>query len=185
VAELGFTFNANDVAPRVPFEPIPAGDYKVWITDSEMKATQKGDGQLLKLEMEIVEGDLKGRKIWDQLNLVNQNEDTVRIAYATLSSICRAVGEMLVSTSDPLHFKPMIIKVAYVPAGKDKNGVERQAQNQIKGYLPVSGSIQASTANRAPSPMANGQAGVPGIPDRAPARTSGMPPSGSSAPWRK
>jgi hypothetical protein len=135
--------------------------------------------------MEVVEGDLKGRKIWDRLNLVNQNEDTVRIAYATLSSICRAVGEMLVDNSEPLHFKPMIVKVAYIPAGKDKQGIDRQAQNQIKGYLPVSGSIQASTANRAPSPVANGQAGAPGIPDRAPTTTARTPPAGGPAPWRK
>ncbi len=57
-------FNANEVEPAAPFEPLPAGKYLAAITASEMKPTKKGDGSYLQLEfarMMIVDIHKRGR----------------------------------------------------------------------------------------------------------------------------
>ena len=87
-------FDASSVEPAAPLEPLPPGKYVAQIVQSEMRATRAGNGQYLWLEMDVIEGPHQGRKIWDQLNLVNPNQQTVEIAQRALSAICHAVGEL-------------------------------------------------------------------------------------------
>ena len=84
------TFDANTVEPS-NFDVFPAGKYLAQIVASEMRPTKDGRGQYLFLELDILEGPFAGRKLFDRLNLVNDNPDTVDIATRTLSSICRAI----------------------------------------------------------------------------------------------
>lgn len=120
-------FNANEVEPTTTFEPIPSGKYTAVITESEMRATQSGNGEYLKLTFEITEGEFKGRKVWENLNLNNPSADAVRIARANLSAICRAVNVPTPNDSCELHNLPLTIKVAQ----ESSNGF---TQNRIKGY---------------------------------------------------
>ena len=99
MAFLGETFDANNVAPSVPFEVVPPGKYVVQIVKSAMEPTKSGNGEALNLEMEIMEGPHAGRKVWDGLNLRNTNAQAVEIAQRTLSAICHAVGKLQVSDS--------------------------------------------------------------------------------------
>ena len=69
------------------------------IVNSEMRATTDGTGQLLWLELDVLEGAYAGRKLFDRLNLVNANPTTVEIAQRTLSAICHATGLMQVDYS--------------------------------------------------------------------------------------
>jgi hypothetical protein len=73
MAKLGGTFDATGVEPNAPLEALPPGDYRVQILQSEMRVTKAGTGQLLWLDMEVLEGPLKGRHVYDQLNLINPN----------------------------------------------------------------------------------------------------------------
>lgn len=93
------SFDATGVEPAAPRDLLPPGKYPVHIVQSEMRPTRSGDGQYLWLELDVIEGPHQGRKIWDQLNLVNPNQQTVDIAQRTLSAICHAVGQMQVSDS--------------------------------------------------------------------------------------
>jgi hypothetical protein len=166
MAQLGQTFDANSVAPATPFETIPAGKYLAQIVNSEMKSTSTG-GEMLVLEIEIVDGEYSKRRLWDRLNLVNSNATAVEIAQRALSSICHAVGQMTVQDSEQLHFKPMAVTVKVRPAGPDKNGIHRDAQNEIKGYE-----------------AANGQRSVSAAPASRPNATSATKPAGQM-PWQK
>jgi len=121
-------FNANEVEPN-DFSPVPAGRYLAAITGSEMKATKAGNGAYLELEIEIIEGEHKGRKLWDRLNLDNPNETAVKIAQGTLSAICRAVGIMQPKDSAELHSLPMTVIVAI-----EKRQDNGEDSNRIKGY---------------------------------------------------
>jgi len=122
-------FNANDVEPNAPFEPLPAGKYLATIVASEMKATKKGDGSYLQLEFAVLEGDCKGRKVWDRLCINHPNELTQRIARGSLSAICRAVGVMQPRDSVELHNLPLVATVSC--RRRDDNG---EITNEIKGY---------------------------------------------------
>jgi len=147
-------FDASQVEPNAPIEVLPPGDYIVQIVGSEMKSTKDETGQMLWLEYDIIDGEFAGRKLWDRLNLVNKNAQAVEIAQRTLSAICRAVGKMAVSDSEELHFKPLIASVKVRPAGPDRNNVQREAQNEVKGYKPVNGGgVHAATPARAATPQ--------------------------------
>jgi hypothetical protein len=122
-------FNANNVEPADNFEPIPAGKYIAVISDSQMKPTKNGDGSLLELKFEIIEGEYKGRFIWSRLCLENKNEQTVKIAKSQLADICRSVGILTPRDSCELHNLPIQIKVAVKK--RSDNG---EATNEVKAY---------------------------------------------------
>lgn len=119
-------FNAENHEPS-SYEPLPKGWYTVIITDSEQKPTKAGDGSYLQLTLEVVDGDHKGRLLWDRLNLDNPNDTAVQIANKNLSAICRAVGVMRPKSSEDLHNKPLAVRVIQ----KEFNG---DTQNEVKGY---------------------------------------------------
>lgn len=154
MANLGGMFDATQVEPQGEYTPIPAGDYKVQIITSEMVATKAGDGQMLKLELEIMEGDQSGRKLFDRLNLDNPNAQAVEIAQRALSSICHSVGVLSVQDSEELHFKPMIAVVTVSPPRG-----EYGPGNNIKLYKPVGESAPvAKSGFTASKPAASGGA---------------------------
>lgn len=148
MAFLGQTFDATAVEPSAPRELLPAGDYLVQIVESEIVETKAGDGQMLKLTLDIVDGPHAGRKLWDNLNLVNRNEQAVEIAQRTLSAICHATGKLQVSDSEALHFIPMVATVKTFPPGHtDKKGyVYENGKNEVGGYKPAGGARPAPAA---------------------------------------
>ena len=103
-------FNAEE-HKSAGFEPLPVGEYLATIVATEEKSTKAGDGSYLKLEFEILEGDYKGRKLWENLNLKNKSADAERIAKGQLSAICKAVGVLSPKDSVDLHNIPMLIRV--------------------------------------------------------------------------
>lgn len=126
-------FNATQVQPQASFDPIPAGKYICQITESEIKPTKAGTGQQLVLTWEVLDGEFKGRKIWDRLNISNPNKQAEQISQAALSAICHACGVMQLQDSSQLHAKPMRIRVTV----EKSEGYE--ASNKVKGYEAVAG----------------------------------------------
>ena len=97
MASFGQTFDASSIEPSSGYDVLPPGKYLAQIVASEMRATKDGLGQYLYLEVDVIEGQYAGRKLFDRLNLINANADAVQIAQRTLSSICRAVGKLQVA----------------------------------------------------------------------------------------
>src|SRR5215475_9157985 len=108
-------FDATAVEPKKPFEVLPPCRYVVQIVASEMRATRDGLGKYLWLELEVLEGEHRGRRLFDRLNLVNANQTTVEIAQRTLSAICHAVGKLQVQNSEELHLIPLLADVRVQP----------------------------------------------------------------------
>lgn len=124
-------FNAENIAPSVSFEALPAGKYNVVITDSDAKTNRRGDGEYLQLEFEVIDGEFKGRKLWARLNINNPNPDAVRMANADLSAICHAVGVLRPQDSVELHNLPLSVVV------RCRKTPEGEIVNDIKGYEAV------------------------------------------------
>lgn len=143
-------FNSSEVEPSVGIDPIPAGKYLAVIVDSEMKPTRNGAGQYLELTFEVIEGEYKNRKVWARLNLENPNSQTVQIARADLSAICRAVNVPTPRDSVELHNLPLVITVRC-----KKNPESGEISNDIKGYAVRGGSAPAKPATPAPQSGAN------------------------------
>ena len=162
MARFDTSFDATSVEPTTAYELLPAGKYRAQIVESEMRVTRNGMGQFLWLMLDILDGEQKGRKIFDQLNLVNPTPTTVEIAQRTLSAICHATGKMHVSDSEELHLIPMTIQVKIRPA---KNGY---GESNAIAYLPPDrGAVARATK---PTPAAPTPAATPKM---------------ASAPWNK
>ncbi len=122
-------FDARQVNPSLPIEAIPSGRYVSEITNSELKPTKAGDGSYLELEFTVIDGEHRGRKVWDRLCLNHPTQKTVEIARANLSAICHAVGVMKPQDSRELHNIPLTITVK---AKKDQDS--DTIFNEVKGY---------------------------------------------------
>jgi hypothetical protein len=170
MAHLGATFDATTVDPAAGFELFPAGQYVVQIVSSEMRPTRDGGGQYLWLELDVLEGPLAGRKLFDRLNLVNASAQTVEIAQRTLSAICHATGRLQVQDSQELHLIPMIADVKVKPP---KNGYGES--NKVH-YLPLDRGATAQTRPAAPSTGA-----APAQPARPATPAAGF----ANAPWKR
>jgi hypothetical protein len=142
-------FDANEVEPTSPFEPLPAGKYLVAITASEMKPTKAGDGSYLELEFTVIDGEFKDRKVWDRLCLNHRSDVAQKIARGNLSAICRAVGVMQPRDSVELHNLPLLITVKCKK--REDNG---EITNEVKGYESKAAATgqpqQASTTDSTP-----------------------------------
>ena len=169
------TFDANSVEPS-NFDVFPAGKYLAQIVSSEMRPTKDGRGQYLFLELDILEGPFAGRKLFDRLNLVNDNPDTVDIATRTLSSICRATGQMQVKDSEQLHLIPLIADVRVRPP-KGQYG----ESNSIR-YLPRNAA--AAPATRAPVAYASAPAPAT-APSPQPQPATPVAPAAGGLPWQR
>ncbi len=169
MANLG-NFDASTVDPTRPIDLLPPGKYVVQIVASEMRVTKDGMGQYLWLELDVLEGECQGRKLFDRLNLVNNNPQTVELAQRTLSAICHATGRMQVQDSEELHLIPMLADVKVQPP---KNGYGES--NSVR-YAALDGS--------APAPVTRPAAAAPRpAPATRPAATPAATPA--AAPWRR
>ena len=121
-------FDASQVDPSQPIEAIPSDKYNVAVTKSELKPTKNGNGSYLELEFTVLEGEYRGRKVWDRLCLNHPTPKTVEIARANLSAICHAVGVMKPRDSNELHQIPLTINVKLK---KDDSGM---IFNEVRGY---------------------------------------------------
>ena len=144
-----FNFDASQVAPQASSGPLPAGVYLAHIVESDVQPLKSGNGEGLKLTFEIIDGQLKGRKVWENLNIRHTSEDTQRIAQSQLSALCHAVNVIKLMDTAALHFKPVRINVTVREAvGQYK------ASNNIKGYEAAGGGISAPATAPTPAPVA-------------------------------
>lgn len=142
-------FDATQVAPREDFSPIPVGEYVVQITDSDVKPTKSNNGHRLELTFEVIDGEFKGRKVFEGLNIDNPNPKAVEIAQRDLSAICHAVGKLQVSDSQELHYKPLVVRVDI----EQRDGYS--PRNVIKAYKAAAGS-QGNAPAATPTAAATG-----------------------------
>lgn len=159
-----FSFNASTVQPQDSFSPIPAGDYIAQVTDSTLKPTKAGTGMILNLTWTILDGQFVNRKVFDRINVQNQNPEAEKIGQRQLSSICHATGVMQLNDTNQLHGRPCKITVKI---RKDDNYGD---SNEVKAYAAAAGSMPAAPA--AATPWAQ--------PAAAPA-----PAAPSAAPWAR
>lgn len=164
-------FNAANVQPASSYDPIPAGDYIAQITDSSIKPTKAGTGMILNLTWTILDGQYVNRKVFDRVNVANQNPEAEKIGQQQLSSICHATGVLQLQDSNQLHGRPCKIKV------KIRKDEQYGDSNEVKGVSAIAQGVGFVAA----APAAAGAAGAPW---QAPAAAApAQAPAG--APWAR
>lgn len=129
-------FDASKIEVNDSYYVIPDNTLvNAVITSSEWKETKDKTGGYLALKYEIIDGNYKGRIIFENVNLQNSNATAVKIAQETLAKICNAIGKVTVQNSEELHNIPMSLKLGVNPAQNDY-----EPSNKIKSYSKINGS---------------------------------------------
>lgn len=154
MAMLPSAFNTKGQEEMGDFSAIPGGEYLAAIVKSEMKLTKKAKeeedpslGQILNLQFKILNGEHKGRVFFRGLNLINQNETAVEIAQKELTSICKAVGKVVIQNSDELHNIPMMVKlIVKEPSEQEKKQGYSDPKNEVRKYWAPDGAVMSSSS---------------------------------------
>lgn len=161
MAQLGGTFNPNDhEAPS--FEPLPKGKYPVQIIESDYKPNKAGTGHNIELVAEVIDGQYKGRRVYQTLAYDNPSEIAVRIARGLITSICHAIGVTALNDTAQLHNRPFI---AAIKIRKGKDGYDDS--NEIQAASSIQEGGVATDPNQMfgdsqPAAQNTGYAGVQG-----------------------
>jgi hypothetical protein len=151
-------FNANEVEPLPEWGPLPVGEYTVAVVESQMRPNRSGVGSHLELTFQVLEGEFKGRLLWERLSLQHANEQAVKIARARLASLCRAVSVPTPQDSTELHNLPLVIRT-----GLRRRDDTHELATVIRDYKPrgrqptkspppPSGGTSAPGGNSSPPP---------------------------------
>jgi hypothetical protein len=138
-------FDASTVQPNDSFSPIPAGSYIAQVTDSSIKPTKSGSGTILNITWTILDGKFANRKVFDRINIANQNPEAEKIGQRQLSSICHAAGVLKLQDSNQLHGKPVKITV------KIRQDAQYGDSNEVKAYESAGAMPAASVGSAAPA----------------------------------
>lgn len=155
MANLGNTFDSTQVEPTNN-DVMPAGMYTAKIVNSEVLQNKNNQGQHIKLDLMIIDGEFANWHVWDLLNVWHPNPKAAQIAQGTLSAICRAVGVAQIVDTNQLHNLPMQIKVTVKqdPQYGDKNEVRGYKAIDVQGHQPSPG---RAYAEQAPQQQMNNQ----------------------------
>lgn len=161
------------------FEPLPAGQYKASVIETELVPTKDDSGQLLKAKFKVLEGEYTNRTIITRFNLINKNAQAQEIGRGQLKALATYSGHPnpnQIRNTEELHGRPVIITLSVKPA---KDGYD--ASNEIKAYAYVGGNQGRTGTLSVPS----GPPKPPAPPAPAPAAPAAsapvVPPAGSDA----
>ena len=120
---------------------VPEGKYQAMVAKSELAETSKG-GTMLVLTVIITKGEYSGSEFIERLNIQNDNNVAVKIAFETLAKIAKAAGFAKVpQNTDQLNAKQLLITVKTEKGKpwKDNDDVEHEGSDRsvIKGYDPA------------------------------------------------
>ena len=155
-----FTVDATNVMSD--YELTPAGVYTAIIDEAEYKLNSNGSGKNFQYYLQIVEGNFKGNRIFNNLSIENQSAKTVEIATKEMNSLMLALqlGGLDWGNLEPLKNKPITIKVSVYTNPKLKEGDSYYMTNKIKEYSPYVASQTVAPIQQAPTPVSVGSEAV-------------------------
>jgi hypothetical protein len=166
MAFIGQTFDVNEMPQGNTgnYEPLPEGNYNATISQAELKDTNDGTGQYIKMRLDITGPSHQGRVVFSNLNIKNASAKAEEIGRQQLGDIMRAIGLAKVTDTDQLIGASLNIKLGIRAARTDeKTGKTYEASNEVKGYRAINGGAAPSFKASAPvsAPAATGKAAPP------------------------
>lgn len=170
--------------PMEDFTPLPPGAgtgpegmYLVAVETSKVDPTKNRDGERLNLKWRVLEGEHANRIVFHGINIRHVNPKAQEIGQRELASLRQATGVLSARDSSEFHGIPCWMKLAIRPAGPDKQGVHREAQNEVKAIKRVESAPAGQGAPPQQSPRQNAApAAWTGQQQPAAAGASGKPP---------
>lgn len=135
-------FNANEYEDKKP-TLIAEGLHKAHIVESNDEERRDGNGRQLVLNWQVLEGDSKGLRIYQRLQLGSTDPAKVEKAKNQLAGICRSVGIETLNDTQELHGKPAAIMVSHS---------EWQGKTYANVYYTETASSVSTPAPKQPKP---------------------------------
>jgi len=169
---VAFSFNTAGITPKFGGGGgLPIGKHPVIIYNTKLEATQSGTGGKMVLQMEVIDGPMKGAKGDENLTLQHSNPTVVRISSEQLTAICHVIGmpNGIQNDTAEMHNKPFVVEVApqkdkpeytEVVGVYDMNGNEPGQQGAGGGQQGGNNAFGGAGANA--GQQGGGGAGAPG-----------------------
>ena len=132
------------------FECIPAGTYRVLINKAEYRQTRANTGHRLVLELSIMGGEHDGRRLFEGINVFNNNPGAQEIGQRVLASLTDALGIARNGLTDTEQLVDAVVN-AEVTCQRIKNEQQREMygdkhgrQNGVRAFS--SGRVAESSA---------------------------------------
>jgi hypothetical protein len=140
-------FDARNVDPsQSRFEPMPKGWYVAQVEEGEILPTKAGNGHYLKLTYTILDGQFKGRKVFKNYNISNQNKLAEEIAWRELSALMHTINVLQIQDCRQLCNQPLKIRLK-IRAGQG----DYDDQNEIVEYQNINFQPQAENQGVPPA----------------------------------
>lgn len=115
---------------------VPPGKYPCLIEFAEIQENKARTGLLVKLILQILEGEHKHRKLFVYINIKNPSQQAVDIGLRTLASLGKALGLSAITNAN--QFQGQVV-IAHVRVKEEQNQV-----NVFSSPATFSGEKQAS-----------------------------------------
>ena len=148
MAKMDQYFDATNIDLELPsqdFSALPPGDYPMMVVASENKEAQSGN-KYLDLTLEVIEGQYKGRKIWQKIHLENSAK-AVAISKREMGSLCAAINVNGFDESSDVHNQPII---GAVIIEKGRNGYKDS--NKCSIFKPYNSAPATHATHATPAP---------------------------------
>lgn len=174
-----FDWDNNDYDTPTDFATIPEDtEVKLKCTNCEDKETSTG-GEMVAATFVIVEGEHKGRKIWQNFNTVNKSEKAQNFGRRMLAGWARACGKPNAKNTDEL-----LEKVFWAKLGIEKGTGQYKDKNIIASYLmPEGASASAPKSEAATSEKTTDPATSAPAVEKTVAQPPSKPAGGKKNPW--
>lgn len=175
-----FDWSHDDYDSPMDFEIIPEGtEVKLKAEEAEEKETSSG-GEMIAATFVIVEGEHKGRKIWQNFNTVNKSEKAQNFGRRMIAGWARAAGKPNAKNTDELLERPFWAKL-----GVEKGTGQYKDKNTIASFLMPDGEASSATKSEPKPPKSESTventAGDSAPDEKKPTETP--PSSGKKKPW--
>jgi len=142
----GVGLNPNVEENTGAFTVLPAGKYKACLVADELRDNSAGNGKILVVKVQIIDGQFSGEVLTDYINIINPNPTAQTIGQGTLKRICNMCGiPYPPHDTAGLMGKPLGIDIKVEKFVSNTTGKELES-NKIKSYGPAPTQSQAQVS---------------------------------------
>jgi uncharacterized protein DUF669 len=141
----------DDIPDADDFSPIPDGEYLMKVAEAEEKQSKNGN-PMWKLVLEIVNGQFKGRRVWDNITWSGEGMKRVKLVLSRLGLDLK--GDMEVATTD------IVGRSAWVTVTQESFWSEKH-EKEMKTNKPTFAGYRRAEGGAATEPAAKAEADVP------------------------
>lgn len=137
-----FYHKRGEYTPPSDYQPLPDGTYEVVIEDSKLIDNKQGTGKIIKIQYCVLNGEHEHRKIFDNLNTINESQLAQTIATNALNGILAAINKDEMHNAAELINNQLSIQIKNYKS--KKTGEDRQSFKYIKQSLSEESQISAN-----------------------------------------